>query len=157
MKISLSGIALIKQFEGFTSTPKIDHKRVSIGYGNTFYPNGKAVQITDAPISLEQGEELLKHSLLYFERVVNRLVTATLTQPQFDALVSLCYNIGEGNFQRSTLLKMVNASPDNPNILSQFLEYNKASGKVSEGLTQRRRAEAKMYESGSKKKSLTIG
>ena len=59
MKISSSGIALIKQFEGFTSTPKIDHKRVSIGYGNTFYPNGKAVQITDAPISLERGEELL--------------------------------------------------------------------------------------------------
>jgi len=118
MKISSSGIALIKQFEGFTSTPRIDHKRVSIGYGNTFYPNGKAVQITDAPISLERGEELLKHSLLYFERVVNRLVSATLTQPQFDALVSLCYNIGEGNFQRSTLLKMVNDSPDNPNILS---------------------------------------
>ena len=93
---------------------------------------------------------MLKHSLLYFERVVNRLVSVTLTQSQFDALVSLCYNIGEGNFQRSTLLKMVN---DSPNILSQFLEYNKASGKVSEGLTQRRRAEAKMYESGSKKKS----
>lgn len=148
-KISQSGIDFIKKHEGFTAKPIRDQHRVSIGYGNTFYPNGKAVQLSDPAVTKAQAETILKHALTHFENAVNKAVKVAVSQSQFDALVSLCYNIGEGNFLKSTLLKMVNSDPNDPAIWRQFLAYNKAGGKVLTGLTNRRKAEAQMYQEGS--------
>lgn len=69
----------------------------------------------------------------------------TLTQNQFDALVSFTFNLGEGSLKSSTLLKKVNANPSDTTISSEFLKWNKAGGKVIDGLTKRRQAEAKLY------------
>jgi lysozyme len=69
----------------------------------------------------------------------------TINQNQFDALVSFCYNVGPGNLKSSTLLKKVNANPNDPTIRTEFLKWNKGGGKVLAGLTRRRTAEANLY------------
>ena len=64
---------------------------------------------------------------------------------QFDALVSFAYNVGVGNFAKSTLLKKVNANPNDPTIRSEFEKWNKANGRVLKGLVTRRKEEADLY------------
>src|SRR5690606_30423679 len=75
----------------------------------------------------------------------NRLVTSTINQNQFDALVSFSYNIGLGSLKSSTLLKRVNNNPQDADICNQFSRWNKAGGKVLLGLTRRRKEEAELY------------
>ena len=69
----------------------------------------------------------------------------TLTQNQFDALVSFCYNVGPANLKASTLLKKVNANPNDETIREELKKWNKGGGKVLKGLTRRREAEANLY------------
>ncbi|MFJ1431362.1 lysozyme [Capnocytophaga canimorsus] len=153
MKISQQGIDLIKKWEGFRSSPYLDAAKVpTIGYGTTFYPNGKKVTMRDKSITEQEAEAYLRAVIAQFERVVNRLVTSKINQNQFDALVSFVYNVGSGNFQKSTLLKLVNENPNHPDIGNWFLKYNKASGRELKGLTNRRNDEATLY--GVKKKPL---
>ena len=80
-----------------------------------------------------------------FAKRVNTLVTSNLNQNQFNALVSFAYNVGTGNFSSSTLLKKVNRNPDDLTIKDEFLRWNKAGGKVLNGLTNRRNEEAILY------------
>lgn len=151
MTISQQGLHLIKKWEGFRSKPYLDAAGVpTIGYGNTFYPDGRKVSLLDKEISFSEAEQLLLVVVKTFEKAVNRLVTSTLTQHQFDALVSLCYNIGTGNFQKSRLLKLVNQNPNDPEIYTEFLKHNKSKGVVLKGLQRRREDEANLY--GVKKK-----
>ena len=72
-------------------------------------------------------------------------VTVPLSQNQFDALVSWVYNLGNGNLTSSTMLKVLN-SGDYAGVPAQIKRWNKAGGKVLEGLTRRRQAEADMFE-----------
>ncbi|WP_392420145.1 lysozyme [Capnocytophaga canis] len=153
MKTSQQGIDLIKKWEGFRSAPYLDAAKVpTIGYGTTFYPNGKKVSMSDKPITEQEAEAYLRAVIAQFEQVVNRLVSSKINQNQFDALVSFVYNVGAGNFQKSTLLKLVNENPNHPDIGNWFLKYNKASGRELKGLTNRRNDEASLY--GVKKKPL---
>ena len=146
MRTSHSGLELIKKYEGFRSEPYLDAAGVpTIGYGATYYPNGKKVTMQDAPITRQRGEELLKEMLRDFEKGVNRTITAKLNQNKFDALVSISYNIGNGAFAKSTLAKRVNANPNDPDIAYQFSRWNKSSGKVLQGLVRRRKEEANLY------------
>jgi len=80
-----------------------------------------------------------------FERAVRKLVTVPLNSHQFDALVSFCYNCGEGNLSRSTLLKKVNAG-DHVGAAKEFHKWNKGGGKVLPGLTRRRASESLLYQ-----------
>ena len=80
-----------------------------------------------------------------FEEAVRRLVKVPLTANQFDALVSFCYNCGEGNLAKSTLLKRVNAG-DHDGAATEFHKWNKAGGKVLAGLTRRRASESLLYQ-----------
>jgi lysozyme len=68
-----------------------------------------------------------------------------ITQNQFDALVSFAYNVGLEAFRKSTLLKKVNANPNDKLISNQFLRWNKSRGRVLQGLTNRRIEEARIY------------
>jgi lysozyme len=88
--------------------------------------------------------QLLAHTVGAYEHTVNA-IGVPLTQNQFDALVSLCYNIGTGNFVSSTLVKMLKADEPKSEIAAQFLRWNKAGGKVLAGLTRRRNAEAELF------------
>ena len=92
----------------------------------------------------EQAKSYFKHDLAKFEKTVNESVTVPLTQNQFDALVSLTYNIGSGAFNNSTLLKKLNKG-DYQGAADQFLVWNKAGGKVMKGLVRRREAERALF------------
>src|SRR5690606_6899591 len=146
MKISYSGLQLIKKYEGLSLKPYLDAVGVpTIGYGNTYYEDGTKVTMKDYPISKQKAELLLLNVVVDFERGVSRLVTSKINQNQFDALVSFSYNVGLGSLKSSTLLKKVNANPQDADICNQFARWNKAGGKVLLGLTRRRKEEAELY------------
>ena len=144
MKIGNKGISLIKEFEGLRLRAYDDGVGVwTIGIGTIRYPNGKRVQKGDV-ITEAQAEEYLKHDLNNFEKVINDVVKVPLTQNQYDAIVSLTYNIGAAAFSRSTLLKRLN-NKDYKGAADQFLVWNKAGGKVMRGLIRRREAERALF------------
>ena len=145
-KLSQKGVDLIKQFEGLSLTPYVCAGGINtIGYGNTYYTNGKRVTLKDPKITHKQAEELLKHSLSTYEKAVDSFCRDDISQPQFDALVSFAYNVGTGALQKSTLIRKVNANPKDVTIADEFAKWNKANGRVLVGLTRRRQAEAKLY------------
>jgi len=145
-KASDKGIDLIKSFEGFSSKPYLCPAKIpTIGYGATFYPDGKKVTMKDSPITEEKGVELLKSMLVKFEQYVDSYCIDSINQNQFDALVSFCYNLGPASLKSSTLLKKVNADPNDPTIEAEFMKWVKAGGKTLKGLVRRREAEAKLY------------
>ena len=144
MKLSQRGIDLIKQFEGYSSKaypdPATGGAPWTIGYGTT---NGVRPGMI---ITAEQAEKMLRDDVAKFESGVSSLITAPTTQGQFDAMVSLAYNIGLGNFGKSTLLKKHNARCYTC-AADQFRVWNRANGKVMNGLTKRRAAERQVYMS----------
>jgi lysozyme len=145
-KASNNLIELIKKFEGFSAKPYLcPAKVVTIGYGNTFYANGEKVKLTDAPINELQAVELLKQTLGQYEKAVDSYCVDSLTQNQFDALVDFAYNCGNGNLKSSTLLKKVNANPNDKTIALEFAKWNKGGGKILNGLVKRRAAESELY------------
>jgi lysozyme len=145
-KISEKGLGLIKKFEGLKlSAYKCPAGIATIGFGNTYYPNGEKVKLTDSPITKKEAEELLKFIVIPYERAVDSFCRDDISQNQFDALVSLAYNIGVGNLKKSTLIKKVNLNPSDSTIKSEFAKWNKAAGKVLLGLTRRREAESNLY------------
>ena len=145
-KLSQKGLELIKSFEGLSLKPYVCAGGINtIGYGNTYYTNGKKVSLQDKPITKQQAEELLKHSLSTYEKAVDSFCRDDISQSNFDALVSFAYNLGTGALQKSTLIKKVNANPKDVTIADEFLKWNKANGRVLAGLTRRRQAEANLY------------
>lgn len=145
-KASQKGLDLIKRFEGLELKPyKCPAGIPTIGYGNTYYPSGSKVKLTDPAITKEKAEELLKFLLTSYEKGVDSFCRDDINQNQFDALTSFAYNVGVGNLQKSTLIKKVNKNPSDPTIRAEFLKWNKGAGKVLAGLTRRRQAEADLY------------
>ena len=144
MKLSQRGIDLIKQFEGYSSKaypdPATGGAPWTIGYGTT---NGVKPGMI---ITAEQAEKMLRDDVAKFESGVSSRITSPTTQGQFDAMVSLAYNIGLGNFGKSTLLKKHNARCYTC-AADQFRVWNRANGKVMNGLTKRRAAERQVYMS----------
>lgn len=145
-KTGQRGIDLIKSFEGFKSKPyKCPAGVATIGYGATFYTDGRKVSMNDQPINESQATDLLESMLSSFERYVDSYTRDDINQNQFDALVSFAYNVGPANLKSSTLLKKVNANPNDPAIRNEFMRWNKGGGRVLAGLTRRREAEADLY------------
>lgn len=145
MKTSKKGVILIHSFESCELAAYLcPARKWTIGYGNTYYADGSAVKPGDK-ISQAQADELFLQVLSSFEKQVKALVTVRLSDNQFSALVSFAYNCGVANLRGSTLLKRVNANPADPDIERQFLRWNKGGGKVLNGLTRRRQAEADLY------------
>ncbi len=99
-------------------------------------------------ISIEQAEDYLRQDIETAESIINA-ECLNLRQCQFDALVSFVFNVGGGNFRKSTLLKKVKANPDDNSIMDEFLRWVYAKGKVLPGLQKRRLAEMKLYFSES--------
>ena len=93
----------------------------------------------------QEAEMLLKRDLTAFSSGVAKVLKVKLTENQFSALVSFSYNVGITNFNKSTLLKLINVNPSNSQIKNEFLKWNKGGGKVLNGLTRRRTAEAELY------------
>ena len=142
--ISEIGLKLIAQFEGCYLQAYLCPANVwTIGIGTTVYPSGSKIKKGDT-CTLDQAHEYLAHDMIEFEKTVNDSVKVDLTQNQFDALVSLTYNIGSTAFKNSTLLKKLNAK-DYTGAADQFLVWNKGGGKVLKGLVRRREAERALF------------
>lgn len=140
MKASQACVRLIKHFEGFHSVPYLCPANVwTIGYGTTL-----GITSETPPITIEQGEELLKRDLVKFERSVMRLITVPLKQNEFDALVSFVYNLGGGALQRSTLRAKTNRG-DKEGAAVEFMKWTKAGGRELMGLVRRRKAEMDLF------------
>lgn len=141
------GIELIKSFEGLRLTAYRCAAGVwTIGYGHTGTVDGKLIS-GGMTITAAKATVLLKKDLSYFEASVNACVTAPITQNMFDALVSFAFNVGAGALRRSTLLKKLNAK-DYDGAADEFLLWNKAGGKVLNGLVRRRKAERTLFLDG---------
>ena len=96
-------------------------------------------------ITQEQAEQMLLDERKEYENYINELVTVNLSQNQFDALVSWVYNLGPANLSASTMLKVLN-SGEYEDVPAQMKRWNKAGGKVLEGLIRRREAEACLFK-----------
>lgn len=139
MTTSNIGIELIKRHEGLRlQAYKCPADVWTIGYGHTRTAKQGLV------ITPLQAQELLKEDLLTAENAVNNL-HLNVNQVQFDALVSFVFNLGSGNFQRSTLLKKIKANANDPAISSEFAKWIRGGGRVLPGLVKRRREEAELY------------
>lgn len=139
MRTSQRGINLIKAHEGL----RLEAYRCPAGIYTIGYGHTAGVRRGDV-IDERRAEQLLAEDLKKFEVVVNRECPG-VNQNQFDALVSFTFNLGETNLRKSTLLKCVKANPNNPNIRTEFLRWNKSKGEVLPGLIRRRKAEADLY------------
>ena len=144
MKTSDNGISLIKEFEGCRLTAYLDSVNIwTIGYGWTHAVDGKPVN-RGMTINQATADRLLKTGLVQFENDILKLVKVKLNQNQFDALVSLSYNIGSRALSTSTLLKKLNAG-DYRGAGDEFLRWDKAGGETLAGLTRRRAAEKQLF------------
>ena len=134
------GLRHLKVLEGGVFTAYQDAVGVwTIGYGST---DGVKEGME---ISQERAEMLLLEDVEVFEESVNKLVEVPLEQNQFDALVSWTFNLGSTNLKNSTLLKVLN-DKDYEGVPAQIKRWNKAGGKVLQGLIRRREAEALLFE-----------
>lgn len=147
MQISEKGLNLIKSFEGLMLNPYLcSAGKPTIGWGSTYYPDGKKVTLQDKEITEEKAFEILEYiANKDFGSNINKVVKVPLNQNQFDALVSFAYNIGNANFNWSTLLKKLNKS-DYIGASNEFLRWNYSNGKVLNGLTKRRKSEKELFD-----------
>ena len=153
-----NGLGLIKHYEqgpkgGFAAKRYFcSAGEPTIGWGHVILPNEKA-ELWDGTITEERANAILAQDMIRYENGVKKYVKVQLTQNQFDALVSFCFNAGEANLASSTLLKKVNAG-DFAGAADQFLLWNKArdpkTKKLVElgGLTARRQTERHLFLNG---------
>lgn len=147
----LSGQQFLTSVEGVRYKAYKDTGGVwTIGRGITYYEDGSKVKAGDT-ITKEREQKLFQITLNAYVNNVNKNVKKSLTQNQFNALVSFCYNIGITAFNKSTLLKRVNANPHNPDIRNQFMRWVYDNGKKVPGLVNRRKKEADLYFSNVKR------
>lgn len=143
MNISEKGIELIKHFEGFRAQPYDDIVGVkTVGYGHVI----RSGDDLEFPLSEADATELLCSEIdhKYGPSVLAMVQIDDLKQCEFDSLCSFAYNLGVGALQGSTLLRKLN-NGDRIGASNEFLRWNKAGGKVVDGLTRRRMAERSMF------------
>lgn len=134
-------LQLVTNFEGLRLKAYQDSVGVwTIGYGHTGGDVSPGMTITE-----DEADALLMDDVERFEDFVNRLVNVPVTQWQFDALVSFCFNLGQGNLSSSTLLKKLNAK-DYEGAAQEFNEWVYAGGEKLRGLVRRRKAESLMFQ-----------
>ncbi|QHJ80202.1 MAG: endolysin/autolysin [Bacteriophage sp.] len=158
MKTSPKGTALLHSFEDLRlrayPDPQSGGEPWSIGWGNTQYADGRKVRPGDV-ITKQRADDEFAFDLIEFEAMVDKAVTVPLTQGQFDALVSIVYNVGPGNRYKSgilrlksgapsTLLKKLNAG-DYRGAADQFDLWISKGTPAERGLRRRRAAEKALF------------
>ncbi len=140
MRTSGQGVALIKKFEGCELEAYQCSANVwTIGYGHT-----RGVKEGDQ-ISADKAEYILLEDLIEFEKYVDQLVTVSLNQDQFDALVAWTFNLGPTNLKESTMLLRLNDGQYDE-VPAQMARWNRSGGEVLEGLKRRRKAEGLLFQ-----------
>lgn len=142
LSINHHGLALLKEYEGLRLEPYYDvGGKLTIGYGHLIKPGEFYTRLTEA-----QAQALLLQDIKVAEAYIKRLVKKPLNYQQFSALASLVYNIGPGNFQRSTMLYALN-NDRKREAAQEFLRWDKVGTRQVDGLSRRRKAEKALFES----------
>jgi lysozyme len=145
MRLSYRGLNRLKERESiggrFSAKAYPDHKGYSIGYGHLIRP-GDGLSPSSV-INEAKAAQLLAADVATAESTVRACIDVELTQNQFDALVSFCYNVGVGAFANSTLVRKINAGDDS--AAQEFDRWIFASGQVNNGLVSRRESEAEQF------------
>jgi lysozyme len=145
MKTSQQGLDLIKHYEGLRLKPyRCPAGLWTIGYGHLIGNGSVLPDSWNRTFSVAEANALLVTDVIRFERGVTRYCPVKLSQGQFDALVSFCFNLGLGTFQRSTIRQAL-LRGDKITAIESLLKYNKAGGKVLKGLDNRRKDEAALF------------
>lgn len=144
MKTSPAGLDLIRRWEGCRLKAYRDSAGVwTIGYGLTSAAG--IVQVYEGMvITQRQADDYLARALVKYEQAVEQAITRPMTQPQFDSMTSLCYNIGPGAFAGSTVARRFNAG-DIAGAGEAFLMWTKAGGRELQGLVNRRHDERRLF------------
>ena len=149
-----NSIDLLEKLEGLSNVVYVDsaHKK-TIGIGHLLNAeelltskvriNGQYIDYS-LGITTKQCYDLCRQDLERFCEAVDEIIDVDLSQNQFDALVIFCYNVGINAFKESTLVKLLNQG-EYDNVPDQLLRWNKAGGVVVHGLTNRRKAEIKLW------------
>lgn len=141
MRLDENGYKALHEREGLRLKPYLDTQGVpTIAMGNTYYMDGRKVTMQDNALTKQQAEWLSTVTANKFALEVDKLVKSKVNQNQFNALVSLAYNIGITGFKNSTVLRLVNANPDNAKIQDAFMMWTK-----NPELIGRRKSEVKQY------------
>lgn len=141
MKLDEKGLKALHEREGLRLKPYLDTQGIpTIAMGNTFYLDGIKVTMKDKPLTQKEAEELGNTVANQFASKVDKLVKSKVNQNQFNALVSLAYNIGITGFTNSTVLRLVNSNPENAKIQDAFMMWTK-----NKELIGRRKSEVKQY------------
>ena len=141
MKLDESGYSELHKREGLRTKPYLDTRGIpTISLGVTYYPNGRKVTMQDKPLTIEEAERLGKVIADRFAAEVTALIKSKVNQNQFNALVSIAYNIGINGFKSSSFLKLVNKNPNDPKIKEAIMLWTK-----NKEIIGRRKAEANQY------------
>ncbi len=141
MKLDKSGLEELHKREGLRLKPYLDTRGVpTIAIGNTYYLDGRKVTMNDKQLSKEQAIELGNTTADNFSKQVLKLLKNNINQNQFNALVSLAYNIGITGFKNSTVLRKVNVNPNDKTIADAFMMWTK-----NPELIGRRKSEVNQY------------
>lgn len=145
MRTNAEGIKLVSDFEGFRPQVYRDSGGIpTIGYGSCFTPNGSRVTMDHGEITHETAISYLEFGLQTAEQAIGRLVSTPLTHNQFSALTSFVYNVGSGNFQRSTMRMKINRGSF-VDASNEFWKWRRAAGRILKGLVRRREAERRLF------------
>ena len=146
--LSVAALASIAGYEGYRSTAYIPVPGdvPTIGHGTTRYEDGSAVKMGDR-VTPERAQVLLRNDASTFERAVKRCAPVPMHQHEYDAFVSLAYNIGESAFCKSTLVRKLNAG-DYAGACREILKWDKFRGQPLRGLTMRRQDEYQQCTGG---------
>ena len=139
---------MCKRFEGFRSKPYLCPANVAtIGYGSTYYADGRKVTLNDPPTTQEEAHVLLMHELEhnYLPGVLRNCPGLITDVRKCNAIVDFCYNLGTGRLQTSTLKRKINAN-DWEGAKEQLMLWTKGGGKVLPGLFKRRTAECALLD-----------
>ncbi len=143
--LQIAATQLVEPFEGFSAEPYRDPGGVwSIGYGSTIDAWGNPVTADTPPVTQDQALALVERDLTSALDEVNAEVIVPLNVNQQAALADFVYNVGAGNFERSTLLALLNQG-DYTGAADQFVRWDYADGVILPGLLRRREAEAALF------------
>jgi lysozyme len=163
--INDEGLAIVKKYEGLVDgdpdTPGLDPyldpiNIATIGWGSCWSFNGSRITMDHRSITINEAEHLLRRYCLRAEGSIGRLVKVPLTSNQRSALISFVYNVGSGNFQRSSARMKLNRF-DYEGAANEFWKWRRAGGRILRGLVARRKSEARLFRTVSQKASPPLG
>ena len=139
---------LCRRFEGYRAKPYLCPAGVpTIGYGSTYYADGRKVDLNDPPMDEPTARELLLSELrhTYLPGVLRNCPILASNERRCNAIVDFAYNLGVGRLQTSTLKRKINAQ-DWEGAKEQLMLWTKGGGKVLPGLLKRRTAECALLD-----------